>query len=100
MVMSPGLVSTLVALVSQHSSSALLLSCLTQPSVSSFSPRYSEVSFLELDKFLEDVRWVGVVLADWGWVCPALGPGHFAWAAWSQAQGQNWSRPFTAGRGV
>ena len=24
----------------------------------SFPPRYSEVSFLELDKFLEDVRWV------------------------------------------
>lgn len=44
---------------------AALLSCLpSNPPASPvillpcLSPRYSEVSFLELDKFLEDVRWV------------------------------------------
>lgn len=58
--MSPGLASSLVILVSWHRSPSHHSSLLPPPVIflSCFSPRYSEVSFLELDKFLEDVRWV------------------------------------------
>lgn len=57
---SPGLASSLVILVSWRSSPSQCSSVLPLPVIflSCFSPRYSEVSFLELDKFLEDVRWV------------------------------------------
>lgn len=51
---SPGLVT----LVSWHSPSHRFSLLAPSDLLSSFSPRYSEVSFLELDKFLEDVRWV------------------------------------------
>lgn len=55
---SPGLAYSLVIVVSRHSSPSHCSSLLPPPVIflSHFSPRYSEVSFLELDKFLEDVR--------------------------------------------